>query len=238
MHVGGQRHRRRSLSFLIDAHPDRIGRLVLTNCGRASTSSCRFRFNGFAPGCAHPPRRRGSWRRPWGPRHWCHSPVGFGPLANDRIRRSPRRDPAGRLRLPHRRRLPQPRAPRYRTHRPHRGRALLQRFTRPVRLVGTADRCFTTKLGRRLAAQFPTPPSSRFRARKRGPPPDNPRAVVDESSINGGLRDPDSAVGRGCGTPRPPSAKGREDRSPTRSISLGSPTGRPTDPASSMPSRK
>ncbi len=56
----------------------------------------------------------------------------------------------------------------------------MHRFGKSVRLVwGTADRCFTTKLGRRLAALFPDATLVEVPGAKTFVPLDNSQAVVD-----------------------------------------------------------
>ncbi len=164
--------------FLIDAHPERIGRLVLTNCD-AFDKFPPFPFNVvFAL-----MRSTASTRvlaAAMAPKALRHSPVGYGLLAH-------RLDPAltaswikpastdsriagdfaalargiGRTDLTGV-------APR------------LHRFTKPVRLVwGTDDRCFTPALGHRLAALFPDSSMVEVPGARTFVPLDNPGAVVD-----------------------------------------------------------
>lgn len=171
--------------FLIDAHPDRIGRLVLTNCD-AFDKFPPFPFNAVFALMRSTVSTR-ILAAAMGPKALRHSPVGFGLLANDldpaltaswiRPAASDSRiagDFAALARSIGRTDLTEV-APR------------LRRFTRPVRLVwGTADRCFTTKLGRRLAAQFPEATFVEVPGARTFVPLDNPRAVVDGVlSING-----------------------------------------------------
>ena len=141
--------------FLLDADPERIGRLVLTNCDA---------FDQFPPApfglLVAAGRRPGRLRMLMAPtrsRRVRHSALGFGPLSRDRLDReltrgwvepllrdrAVRRDaadfmaqirPADLLDVSTR----------------------LSAFTRPVRLVwGTGDRFFTLDLARRLADVFP-----------------------------------------------------------------------------------
>lgn len=139
--------------FLLDAHPERIGRLVLTNCDAFDTFP-PFPFNAIFAlmRAALTARLLGQAVRLKSLRH---SPLAFGwlahtldpeltgswmaPIAQNRdiagdfaafargIGRTDLTDTSGRL----------------------------NRFTRPVRLVwGADDRCFTPALGRRVAALF------------------------------------------------------------------------------------
>lgn len=173
--------------FLIDAHPERIGRLVLTNCD-AFDKFPPFPFNAvFAL-----MRTRMSvtaLMKTMGPRALRHSPVGFGLLANHldpavtaswlQPARTDRRiagDFAALARGIGSTDLTDV-APR------------LHRFTKPVTVVwGLDDRCFTPALGRRLAALFPdstmidVPGASTF------VPLDNPTAVSDAIMQTAGAR--------------------------------------------------
>ncbi|AFM15278.1 putative hydrolase or acyltransferase of alpha/beta superfamily [Mycolicibacterium chubuense NBB4] len=140
--------------FLIDAHPERIGRLVLTNCD-AFDKFPPFPFNAvFALMRTRPSVT--ALMATMGPTAMRHSALGFGLLAKKldpdltaswlRPTRTDRRIAGdfaalargiGRTDLTHV-------APR------------LHRFTKPVTVVwGLDDRCFTPALGRRLAALFP-----------------------------------------------------------------------------------
>ncbi len=140
--------------FLIDAHPERIGRLVLTNCD-AFEKFPPFPFNAiFALMRTRPAVT--ALMATMGPTALRHSPVGFGLLARHldpaltaswlRPARTDRRiagDFAALARGIGRTDLTGV-APR------------LHRFTKPVTVVwGQDDRCFTPALGRRLAALFP-----------------------------------------------------------------------------------
>ncbi|MEH3139199.1 MAG: alpha/beta hydrolase [Mycobacterium kyogaense] len=140
--------------FLIDAHPDRIGRLVLTNCDAFDTFP-PFPFNAVFAAM----RTRATvsaLMAPMGITALRHSPVGFGLLAKKldpaltaswlapaRTDRRIAGDFAALARGIGRTDLTAV-APR------------LHRFTKPVTVVwGADDRCFTPSLGRRLAALFP-----------------------------------------------------------------------------------
>lgn len=140
--------------FLIDAHPERIGRLVLTNCD-AFDKFPPFPFNAVFAAM----RTRittSALMAPMGVTALRHSPLGFGLLARTldpaltaswltpaRTDRRIAGDFAALARGIGRTDLTET-APR------------LQRFTKPVTVVwGTEDRCFTPALGRRLAALFP-----------------------------------------------------------------------------------
>ena len=163
--------------FLIDAHPERIGRLVLTNCDAFDTFP-PFPFNAvFAlMRSALSIRALSSLLRLKTLRH---SPVGYGLLMNDPdpeltaswlrpVSTDPRiaGDFAALARSIGRTDLTST-APR------------LSRFTKPVGLVwGQNDRCFTPALGHRLAAVFPNSaliavPNSRTFVSL-----DNPAAVI------------------------------------------------------------
>lgn len=164
--------------FLIDAHPERIGRLVLTNCD-AFDKFPPFPFNAvFAL------MRSGTSTRllakAMAPRVLRHSPVGYGLLARtpDPALTASWIEPAGAdsriaadfaalARSIGRTDLTDV-APR------------LHLFTRPVRLVwGSADRCFTPALGRRLAALFPNSSFVEVPGARTFVPLDNPAAVAD-----------------------------------------------------------
>ena len=173
--------------FLIDAHPERIGRLVLTNCD-AFDKFPPFPFNAvFAL-----MRSTASTRilaAAMGPKVLRHSPVGYGLLVRDpdpaltaswiKPAASDSRiagDFAALARGIGRTDLTDV-APR------------LHRFTKPVRLVwGTADRCFTPELGRRLAALFPDSSMVEVPGARTFVPLDNPGAVVDAIVAVSGAR--------------------------------------------------
>jgi pimeloyl-ACP methyl ester carboxylesterase len=164
--------------FLIDAHPERIGRLVLTNCD-AFDKFPPFPFNAvFA--LMRTRLSVSALMATMGPTALRHSPLGFGLLAKNldpeltaswlQPSRTDRRiagDFAALARGIGRTDLTDV-APR------------LQRFGKPVTVVwGLDDRCFTPELGHRLAALFPdsklieVPNSSTF------VPLDDPVAVSD-----------------------------------------------------------
>lgn len=164
--------------FLVDAHPERIGRLVLTNCDAFEVFP-PFPFNAvFAlMRSAGSTRALGSLMRLSALRH---SPLAYGLLMN---KPDPaltaswiapaRTDPAiagdfaalarsiGHTDLTST-------APR------------LHRFTKPVSLVwGQRDRCFTPELGRRLAALFPNATLTEVPGARTFVSLDDPSAVVD-----------------------------------------------------------
>lgn len=163
--------------FLIDAHPDRIGRLVLTNCDAFEVFP-PFPFNAiFAL------MRWGTSVRALGSLMGVtalrHSPAGYGLLINnpDPQLTSSWLQPAstnsaiagdfaalareiGKTDL-------SSTAPR------------LHAFTKPVTLVwGQSDRCFTPELGRRLAAAFPQSELVEVAGARTFVSLDNPGAVV------------------------------------------------------------
>jgi pimeloyl-ACP methyl ester carboxylesterase len=164
--------------LVIDAHPERVGRLVLTNCD-AFDKFPPFPFP-IAFALLRGPR---SIKALFGQLKLTglrHSPLGFGLLMNDpdpaltdawlqpcREDDEICRDLAALLRHVAATDLTDP-ATRF------------AQFTKPVTLVwGQRDRCFTPALGRRLAAQFPgsalieVPDAKTFVAL------DNPSAVAD-----------------------------------------------------------
>lgn len=172
--------------FLIDAHPERIGRLVLTNCD-AFDKFPPFPFNAVFAVLRGPVSikllftalRLKALR---------HSPLGFGLLADadpalTASWLTPARDDAriaGDLAAMLRNVAGTDLtgvAPR------------LGRFTKPVTLVwGTADRCFTPALGRRLAALFPHGRFLEVPGARTFVPIDNPAAVVDAIVTVGATR--------------------------------------------------
>jgi pimeloyl-ACP methyl ester carboxylesterase len=177
--------------FLIDAHPDRIGRLVLTNCD-AFDKFPPFPFNAIFALM----RTRLSVTvliASMVPKALRHSPLGYGLLAKSldadltsswlRPARTDRRiagDFAALARSIGRTDLTDV-APR------------LHRFTKPVTVVwGTDDRCFTPALGQRLAALFPHSTMIDVAGASTFVALDNPAAVSDAiarvSAPNGGLR--------------------------------------------------
>jgi len=171
--------------FVVDAHPDRIGHLVLTNCDAfekfppfpfdvifklmRSTLSTRVLTAGMIP----------TFMR--------HSPLGYGLLAKRldpdltaswlRPCRTDARiagDFAALARSISRTDLTEV-APR------------LCAFTKPVSVVwGDADRCFTPALGRRLAAAFPDSSMIEVADARTFVPLDNPAVVGDAiARVNG-----------------------------------------------------
>ncbi|MDT7735817.1 MAG: hypothetical protein QOE12_2991 [Mycobacterium sp.] len=139
--------------LVIDAHPERIGRLVLTNCD-AFEKCPPFPFDAVF-GLLRGPRSINSLLGPMRLAALRHSPLGFGLL----ITRPDKRMTAGWI------------APCLNDDRICRDLAALlrrvavtdltdvatrlSRFDKPVTLVwGQADRVFTPSLGRRLAAAF------------------------------------------------------------------------------------
>lgn len=172
--------------FLIDAHPERIGGLVLTNCD-AFDKFPPFPFNAVFAVLRGPVSikllftalRLKALR---------HSPLGFGLLADadpalTASWLTPARDDAriaGDLAAMLRNVAGTDLtgvAPR------------LGRFTKPVTLVwGTADRCFTPALGRRLAALFPHGRFLEVPGARTFVPIDNPAAVVDAIVTVGATR--------------------------------------------------
>lgn len=163
--------------FLLDAHPERVGRVVLTNCDAFEVFP-PFPFNAvFAlMRSATSVRALGS---AMGLKALRHSPLAYGLLMNRPDPeltaswiRPARTDPAiagdfaalarsiGRTDLV-------ATAPR------------LHRFTKPVSLVwGQRDRCFTPELGRRLAALFPASTLIEVDDARTFVSLDNPDAVV------------------------------------------------------------
>ena len=164
--------------FLIDAHPERIGRLVLTNCD-AFDKFPPFPFNAIFTLM----RTRVSvtaLMATMGPTVLRHSPAGFGLLANNldpdltaswlQPARTDRRIAADFAALA----------------RGIGGTDLtdvaprLHRFTKPVTVVwGLGDRCFTPALGRRLAALFPDSTMIEVPAASTFVPLDDPAAVSE-----------------------------------------------------------
>jgi len=141
--------------LLVDAHQERIGRLVLTNCDAFEQFPPRF----FVPLFILARSRLAVWMLAQQTRLRAvrHSPLGFGPLLNRPLSASLtrgwiqplldsaaiRRDVTRFARGMQRTELVS-------------AATWLGRFEGPVRLVwGTRDKHFTIGLGRRLAAAFP-----------------------------------------------------------------------------------
>jgi pimeloyl-ACP methyl ester carboxylesterase len=140
--------------FTLDAHPDRIGRLVLTNCD-AFDKFPPPPFGALVAAARHPALTR-AMLAPMRVTALRHSALGFGLLARTF-------DPA--LTLDWLRPAMESRAIRAEIARFARGvkpadlldvSTRLHAFTRPVRIVwGEADRVFKPAFGRRLAQEFP-----------------------------------------------------------------------------------
>jgi pimeloyl-ACP methyl ester carboxylesterase len=164
--------------FLIDSHPERIGRLVLTNCD-AFDKFPPFPFDAvFA--LLRGPKSIHALSSLMAPRAVRHSALGYGLLADNLDPAltaswiAPARDDsriAGDLAA-----LLRQVAVTDLTEVSTR----LFRFTKPVTLVwGLRDRCFTPTLGRRLAALFPSSSMVEVPAAKTFVPLDDPGAVID-----------------------------------------------------------
>jgi len=164
--------------LLIDANPERVGRLVLTNCD-AFDKFPPFPFNAvFA--LIRGPKTIKALMVTMRPTALRHSPLGFGlllskpdpaltaswlaPCGNDaRIAR----DLATLLRHVAATDLTDV-------------STRFERFTKPVTLVwGMGDRCFTPSLGRRMAALFPNSRMIEVPGAKTFVSLDNPSAVID-----------------------------------------------------------
>jgi pimeloyl-ACP methyl ester carboxylesterase len=164
--------------FLLDAHPERVGRLVLTNCDAFDT------FPPFPFDVVFALMRSGKSVRALGSLMRLtvlrHSPVGYGLLMNvpdPELTAAWLRPAITDSRIAHdfaalargigRTDLVET-APR------------LHRFTKPVSLVwGQRDRCFTPALGRQLAAVFPNSTLIEVPESRTFVSLDNPAAVVD-----------------------------------------------------------
>jgi len=163
--------------FLLDAHPERIGRVVLTNCDAFDTFP-PFPFNAVFALLRGPASIRAltSLLRPAAVRH---SALGYGLLARHldasvtaswiKPARTDRRiaaDLAALLRNVANTDLTEV-APR------------LRRFAKPVNVVwGADDRCFTVSLGKRLTAAFPEGSFTLVSGSRTFVPVDNPTSVV------------------------------------------------------------
>jgi pimeloyl-ACP methyl ester carboxylesterase len=172
--------------FLVDAHPERVGRLVLTNCD-AFDKFPPFPFNAVFAVLRGPMSIKVLFTG-MKAKALRHSPVGFGLLADadPELTASwlvPARDDAriagdlaAMLRAVAGTDLTGV-APR------------LRRFTKPVTLVwGMADRCFTPALGRRLANAFPHSIFVEVPGARTFVPIDNPAAVADAIATVGATR--------------------------------------------------
>jgi pimeloyl-ACP methyl ester carboxylesterase len=139
--------------FTIDTHPERVGRLVLTNCD-AFDKFPPAPFDGLVRAARHPAVTR-ALLLPMGSRLVRHSPLGFGLLAREfdagltRDWLAPAmRDAAIREDIARFARAVKPAELLDVSTRLH-------RFERPVRVVwGEADRVFKPAFGRRLADLF------------------------------------------------------------------------------------
>lgn len=172
--------------FLIDAHPDRIGRVVLTNCD-AFDKFPPFPFNMVFAMLRGPVSIKALFTA-MKITALRQSPLGFGLLADadpdltaawlEPARTDPRiaGDLAAMLRNVAHTDLTDV-APR------------LHRFTKPVTVVwGMADKCFTPALGRRLAALFPNGSMIEVPGARTFIPIDNPAAVADAIATVGATR--------------------------------------------------
>ncbi|MET0899726.1 MAG: alpha/beta hydrolase [Mycobacterium sp.] len=166
--------------FLIDAHPERIGRLVLTNCD-AFEKFPPFPFNMVFATLRGPVSIKALFTA-MNLKALRHSPLGYGALiqkdgADPALTASwvkPARDDA---------RIAGDLAAMLRNvaHTDLTGVApRLHRFTKPVTLVwGMADRCFTPELGRRLAGLFPQGQLIEVPGARTFVPIDDPAAVAE-----------------------------------------------------------
>lgn len=164
--------------LLIDAHPDDVGRLVLTNCD-AFEKFPPFPFNAvFAT--MRGPRTIGLLSKLMKLTALRHSPVGYGLLLGE---------PSSALTASWV--APMSTDPRIAQNLATLVRGVaamdltdvatrLPRFTKPVTLVwGMADRCFTPALCRRLAALFPNAATVEVAGARTFVSLDAPAAVVD-----------------------------------------------------------
>jgi pimeloyl-ACP methyl ester carboxylesterase len=164
--------------FLIDANPERVGRLVLTNCD-AFDKFPPFPFDLVFAILRGPVSIRSMiWQLKLTPLR--HSPLGYGLLINDPDPQLTAswlapcgqssdicRDLAALLRNVARTDLVDT-------------STRLLRFTKPVTVVwGQRDRCFTPALGRRLAGLFPDSTLVEVAGARTFVSLDNPSAVVD-----------------------------------------------------------
>jgi pimeloyl-ACP methyl ester carboxylesterase len=163
--------------LVVDAYPERVGRLVLTNCD-AFDKFPPFPFDAVFALLRGPKSIRTLFTT-MRLKALRHSPLGFGLLisdpdpvltgswlqpclTDDRICR----DLATLLRHVSKTDLTD-------------AATRLSRFTKPVSIVwGQADRCFTPSLGRRLAKQFPNATMIEVPGAKTFVALDNPEAVV------------------------------------------------------------
>jgi pimeloyl-ACP methyl ester carboxylesterase len=166
--------------LLVDAHPDDVGRLVLTNCD-AFEKFPPFPFN-VVFAMMRGPRSIKSLAGPMRIPAIRNSPLGYGLLLerNDELTAS-WIEPA----------LSDPRIAQNLATLLRAVGAMdlndvatrLPRFTKPVTIVwGMADRCFTPALGRRLAALFPNATMVEVPGARTFVALDDPAAVVDAIS--------------------------------------------------------
>lgn len=173
--------------FVIDSHPDRIGRLVLTNCD-AFDKFPPFPFT-LAFALFRGPRSIKTLFTLMGWAPLRHSPLGYGLLLTDpdpeltRSWTAPCRNDTRICRnlaelLRH---VASTDLTDLSTRFP--------RFTKPVTLVwGMADRCFTPSLARRMAALFPNSTMVEVPGSRTFVALDNPAAVVDAIATVGAPR--------------------------------------------------
>ncbi|MDT5138107.1 MAG: hypothetical protein QOG19_2515 [Mycobacterium sp.] len=173
--------------FVIDSHPDRIGRLVLTNCD-AFDKFPPFPFTAVFALLRGPISIKTLFRM-LGLAPLRHSPLGFGLLLNDpdpdltKSWITPCRDDTRICRnlaelLRH-----------VATTDLTDVSTRFPRFTKPVTLVwGMRDRCFTPALGKRMAALFPNATMIEVPGARTFVALDNPAAVVDAIATVGAQR--------------------------------------------------
>ncbi|WP_207842405.1 alpha/beta fold hydrolase [Williamsia soli] len=164
--------------FTIDAHPEHVGRLVLTNCDAFDTFP-PFPFDVIfkllkLPGVLKPSMKLMKFQA------LRHSPLGFGLLAND-----PDPDPTASWVAPAQESAEIRRdiTRLFANIKPAELDAVTRRlgsFDKPVTLVwGMADKSFKPELGRRLAAQFPNATFTEVPGARTFVSLDNPDAVAD-----------------------------------------------------------
>jgi pimeloyl-ACP methyl ester carboxylesterase len=173
--------------LLVDAHPERIGRLVLTNCD-AFDKFPPFPFN-LVFALLRGPASIRALTTAMAPTAVRHSPLGFGLLAKNL-------DPALTASWIAPSRNDSRIAGDLATLLRHVAATdltevstRLSRFTKPVTLVwGLGDRCFTPGLGRRLAALFPDSEFIEVPGARTFVALDNPAAVADAVAAVGATR--------------------------------------------------
>jgi len=163
--------------LVVDAYPDRIGRLVLTNCD-AFEKFPPFPFNLVFAVLRGPVSIRVLFEL-MRVKALRHSPLGFGLLANPDPELTAAWVTPARTDVGIRRDLARLLRAVAKTDLTDVG-ARLHRFTKPVSLVwGQRDRAFTPKLGRRLAAAFPNATLTEVPAARTFVSLDAPSAVID-----------------------------------------------------------